>query len=210
MWERSGRHRRRSSGPFGLPRAERSRLDGATPERRKGAEALNVEITLLVGGAASLLAIVWLSLRGTRPSAEGAPPPVLSPGVQISPTPLLTESDLSLYNMIRLAVQDQFLVLAQVPLLAFVSVEAMGKARAQVLNRMALKRVDFVLLHPGSRQVEQVVQIEEPSPRPHQVERQRVIEAVLDAAGIKVVKVRAQKAYSTPDLAALLGLQSEE
>jgi hypothetical protein len=183
---------------------------GPAPAGRDQAEALTVDPAVLVLGASLLVIVFWLSLRFARSPSAGSPSPVLSPGVRISSTPLLTETDLVLYNLIRLAVQDQFLVFAQVPLWAFISVDAMGKVRTQLLNRIALKRVDFVLVHPGSRLVEQVVQIEELSPRPHQVDRQRVIEAVLDAAGIKVVKVRPQKAYSAPDLTALLGLAPEE
>ena len=109
-----------------------------------------------------------------------------------------------------MAVQDRYLIFAQVPLWSFVSVEAMGKARSRLLSHMALKRVDFVLVHPGSRHVEQVVQIEDASPGPHQTERQRVIESVLDAAGIKLVTVRSKKSYTIPDLTALLGLTEEE
>ena len=86
----------------------------------------------------------------------------------------------------------------------------MGKARSTVLNHMALKQVDFVLVHPGSRQVDQVVQIEDTSSGPHQTERRRVIESVLDAAGIKLVMVRATKSYTIPDLTALLGLSTDE
>lgn len=135
--------------------------------------------------------------------------PVLLPGTRINAAPLLTDTDVVLYNLIRLAVQDHYLVLSQVPLWSFVSVEAVGDARKQVLAQMALKRVDFVLVHPGSRFVEQVIQIEETPTRPQQTERQRVIEAVLDAAGIRLVTVRAEKAYSAPELVALLGLPAE-
>ena len=55
-----------------------------------------------------------------------------------------------------------------------------------------------------------MVLIEEAPPQPHQAERQRVIESVLDAAGIKLVTVRAKKSYTIPDLAALLGLEEEQ
>jgi hypothetical protein len=37
-----------------------------------------------------------------------------------------------------------------------------------------------------------------------------VIESVLDAAGIKLVMVRATKSYTIPDLTALLGLSTDE
>lgn len=166
---------------------------------------------VLVGAVVvTLLMILWRFLPAPRNSGRQPLPPVLLPGVTIASAPLLTEVDVFLYNLMRMAVQDHYLVFAQVPLWSFVSVEAMGKARAQVLNHMALKRVDFVLVHPGTRQVEQVVQIEDAPPRPHQAERQRVIESVLDAAGIKLVKMQSKKTYTIPDVAALLGVGTEE
>jgi hypothetical protein len=165
----------------------------------------------VLGAAAviALLLILWWALVPSRTTGGAIASPVLPPGVTIASAPLLTEVEVFLYNLMRLAVRDHYLVFAQVPLWSFVSVEAMGKARSQVLNQMALKRVDFVLVHPGTRQVEQVVQLEEASPRPPQAERQRVIESVLDAAGIKLVKLRPKQSYTIPDLAVLLGLESE-
>lgn len=142
--------------------------------------------------------------------SPAASPFVLPAGVAMTSVPLLTEDDVTLYNVMRLAVQDQYLVFTQVPLWSFVSIEGIGKTRAYVLNQIALKRVDFLLLHPGSRQVEQVIQIEEASPRPHQMERQRVIGAVLTGAGIKLVKLRAETKYAVPELVKLLGLELEE
>ena len=54
---------------------------------------------------------------------------VLPPGVTLRPQPLLTDTDLMLYNLIRLAVEDHYLVFARVPLWSIVSVEAEGKIR---------------------------------------------------------------------------------
>ena len=82
--------------------------------------------------------------------------------------------------------------------------------RSDVLRQIALKRVDFVLVHPGSCRVEQVVQIEHESSQPHQAERQHVIESVLDAAEIKLTKLPPKQTHSVPDLAARLGITAEE
>lgn len=130
--------------------------------------------------------------------------------ITIKSAPLYSEAEATLYNLLRMVVQDRYLVLSQVPLWAFVSVEGIGKGRSQVLNHMALKHVDFVLVHPGSRQVEQVVQVDDETQRPHQEERQRIITTILDAAGIKVLTIEAKKNYSIPDLTELLGLTPEE
>ncbi len=166
---------------------------------------------VLVGVVAAVLVLLlWWSLAASRKTGGQPSPFVLQPGVTITSAPLLTEAEVFLYNLMRMTVRDHYFVFAQVPLWSFVSVEAMGKVRSKVLSHMALKRIDFVLVHPGSRQVEQVVQIEDASPQPHQEERQRVIESVLDAAGIKLVKVRSKKSYTIPDLAGLLGFETEE
>jgi uncharacterized protein DUF2726 len=166
---------------------------------------------LLFAAAAVVLVsalVIYLASfpRLRRPSR----PFVLPSDATLTSAPLLSESEVLLYNVIRLAVQDHYLVLAQVPLWSFVSVEAMGDARRQLLNEMALKRVDFVLVHPGSRQVEQVLQVEDGSPASRRAERERVIELVIGAAGIKLVKLRAQKLYRVPDLISLFGLVEEE
>ena len=86
---------------------------------------------------------------------------VLPPGVTLRPQPLLTDAELLLYNLIRLAVEDHYFVFARVPLWSVVSVEAEGKARSQVLRQIALKQLDFVLVHPGTKAAEQVVLLEE-------------------------------------------------
>lgn len=164
----------------------------------------------IVAGIAALPVVLWWVFTASKKTAGPSADFTLPSGVSVVSAPLLTDAEISLYNLMRMAVQDRYLIFAQVPLWSFVSVEAMGKARSRLLSHMALKRVDFVLVHPGSRHVEQVVQIEDASPGPHQTERQRVIESVLDAAGIKLVTVRSKKSYTIPDLTALLGLTEEE
>jgi hypothetical protein len=59
---------------------------------------------------------------------------VLPPGVTLRPQPLLTDTDLLLYNLIRLAVEDHYLVFVRFRLF-IVSVEAEGKAVTGVGDR---------------------------------------------------------------------------
>ena len=169
-----------------------------------------MEIVWLACVAALLALCVWLYVLRSPSFARPSMASVLTPGMAIPPAPLLSEMDIVFYNLLRLAVQDYYLIFSQVPLWAFVSVEATGHSRNHVLQHMALKRVDFVLVHPGSRHVEKVLHFEELSPRPDQVERQRVIESVLDAARIQLVKLDPKQAYTAPALAALLNLDQEE
>ena len=136
---------------------------------------------------------------------------VLPPGVTLRPQPLLTDTDLLLYNLIRLAVQDHYLVFARVPLWSVVSVEAEGKTRLQVLRQIALKQLDIVLVHPGSKIVEQVVLLEEGlTPQPEEVARRREIQSIVQAAGIALTTLKPRTSYTVPQLAQLLGVGDDE
>jgi hypothetical protein len=136
---------------------------------------------------------------------------VLPPGVTLRPQPLLNDTDLLMYNLIRLAVQDQYLVFARVPLWSVVNVEAEGQVRSQVLRQIALKQLDFVLVHPGTKVAEQVVLIEEGLPsQPQEVIRRREIRSVVQAAGITLTTLNPHTSYTVPQLAQLLGVGPEE
>ncbi|MGA6827713.1 DUF2726 domain-containing protein [Nitrospira sp. NS4] len=165
---------------------------------------------ILIGVVAAgvLLLVFWERVQS--PVAANTQAPVLPAGVTLAPAPLLTEQEVVLYNLIRMAVQDHYLVFSKVPLWAFVRIDAAGKARAQIFRDIALKPVDFVLLHPGTREVAQVVQVEDVPSRGPQADRAHVVRSVLEAAGIKLVMLRSQHAHSVPVLASLLGLDPEE
>ncbi len=167
---------------------------------------------ILLVGAVSLAVIIglWWYLTKARRRKKQASPFAVPPGVTIDSARLLEEEEVALYSLLQMAVEERYLVFSQVPLWSFVTVEAEAQVRSEVLGRIALKRVDFVLVHPGSCRVEQVVQIEHESSQPHQAERQQVIESVVNAAGIKMTKLQPKKSYSLPDLAARLGITPEE
>ncbi|MGE3977641.1 MAG: DUF2726 domain-containing protein [Nitrospira sp.] len=166
---------------------------------------------LLLAGAVIAVSIgLWRYLRRARRRKKQASPFAVPHGATISSVRLLAQEEVALYSLLQMAVQERYLVFSQVPLWSFVEVEAGEKVRSDVVRQIALKRVDFVLVHPGSCQVEQVVQIEHESSQPHQAERQRVIESVLGAAGIKLTKLQWKQTHSVPDLAARLGITAEE
>ena len=168
----------------------------------------NLLIGLVIAFLVFLIWRLWSSSTN-EPVRKGTF--LLPPGVTLRPQPLLTDTDLLLYNLIRLAAQDHFLVFARVPLWSIVSVEAEGKARLYVLRQIALKQLDFVLVHPGSKIVEQVVLLEEGSPpQPEEGARRRDIQVVLKAAGIALITLKTRTSYTVPQLAQLLGLGEEE
>jgi len=138
---------------------------------------------------------------------------VLPLGVVLRPQPLLGERELLLYNLIRLAVEDHYLVFARVPLLSFLAVEAEGASRLEVLRHLALKRADVVLVHPGSRVVEQAVQFQDGgsgSEPPTAEASNREVRRILHAAGIRVTTLNIQPAYTVQELERLLGVIDPE
>jgi len=165
---------------------------------------------ILIGSLTIVVLLLLLWKRNPSSDKGKGQGPVFPAGTKVMPAPLLSEQEVLLYNLIRLAVQDHYLVFSQVPLWAFVRIEAVGEVLAQAFRQIALKRVAFVLVHPGTRQVEQVVQVEDVTSRGGQESRQRVIESVLDAAGIKLVTLRVQKSYTVPALASILGCEPDD
>ncbi len=156
--------------------------------------------------------LVWRILSGRARPRVPSGPFVLPLGVVLRPQPLLGERELLLYNLIRLAVEDRYLVFAQVPLLSFLAVEAEGDARLEVLRHLALKRADIVLVHPGSRVVEQVVQFEaeDPASDPSDAISGRQVQRALHAAGIRVTTLNIQPSYTVQELERLLGMSDPE
>jgi hypothetical protein len=167
---------------------------------------------VFIGLAIAFLAfLVWRRRVSSPPTPVKKEPFVLPPGVTLRPQPLLTDTDLLLYNLIRLAVEDHYFVFARVPLWSVVSVEADGEARSQVLRQIALKQLDFVLVHPGTKAAEQVVLLEEGFPsQPHDVTRRQEIQSVLQAAGITLTTLKPHTSYTVPQLAQLFGVGDEE
>jgi hypothetical protein len=153
---------------------------------------------------ALLAGLLWRTYRGwsRRDQSRSF---VLPHGAVLRPQPLLGEQDLLFYNLIRLAVQDRYLVFAGVPLWSFLAVEADGESRTDVLRHLALKRADFVLVHPGSRVVEQVVQVDqEPLVDAARGGTPEDIQRIVHAAGIRVTTLQAQLSYTIQELAQLL------
>lgn len=167
---------------------------------------------LFIGMGIVLLAfLVWRLKYSLTERPIGKRPFVLPPGVTLRPQPLLTDTDLLLYNLIRLAVEDHYLVFARVPLWSVVTVEAEGAVRSQVLRQIALKQLDFVLVHPGTKATEQAVLVEEDSsPQPQEITRRREIQSVLQAAGITLTTLNPHTSYTVSQLAQLFGVDNGE
>lgn len=128
--------------------------------------------------------------------------------VSLHAQPLLTKDEAAFYNLLRLTVQDQYLVFAQVPVWCLVDIQAKDpKARTTFLNTIALRRVDFALVHPGTLATEKIIELDDPAIPPAQKEgRNKLIDGVFKEAGIVLVRLKNPGSYTAPTLAAALGL----
>ncbi len=168
---------------------------------------------VIIGVTAALLLIVGWWWNRTAPSSTPGRKsgPFISPTVTIVAQPPLNDMDVYFFNLLSLAVQDRYLLLAQVPLWCLVDVRAPEpKERKRVLGQIALKRVDFALVHPGTKEVEAVVQLEQPSTDALRQQRDRLLDTVLQMAGLKLVKLEVRKTYTVSDLSKALGIETTE
>jgi hypothetical protein len=77
-------------------------------------------------------------------------------------------------------------------------------SRVPLLSQLALKRAAFVLVHPGTRQAEKVVDWKGENGSDSSDERADVLlEAVLKSAGVQLVTINARDSHTVADLAAL-------
>ena len=164
-------------------------------------------LTLLVLGGVFLLQWIW-----RRPLPKEAVLNVASNSseCEVTPRPLMTSEEATLFNLIRLAAHDYLLVLVKLPILQVISVlDKDEEARKALMRTIQPVRLDVVLVHPGTLQTTTVVRFqkneqEQPGKRDH------VVETVLKAAGINVVVLHLNQAYSVEHVTTLLGLAEEE
>ncbi|MFM8541521.1 MAG: DUF2726 domain-containing protein [Nitrospira sp.] len=128
--------------------------------------------------------------------------------VSLHAQPLLTKDEVVFYNLLRLTVQDQYLVFAQVPVWCLVDVQAKTPhARAAFFNTIALRRVDFVLVHPGTLATEKIIELDDPAvPAAQKEDRNKLIDGIFTEAGIALVRLQNPGTYTCPTLATALGL----
>lgn len=153
-------------------------------------------------------------------SRKVQPPPVivngkLPVGLSLRAQPMLTQAEAAFYNVLHLVVQEQYLVFARVPISSLVRVQAKDphdlRLAAFLSRRLARRCVDFVLVHPGTLDVEQVIELEDATGNRSRAEiRDEMTQQILDEAGIKLVRLNRQHAYTAPALATLLGVEPRE
>ncbi len=163
-----------------------------------------------IGALVFLGGLAWESFgRRRRPAiaSDGSPA-----GMTFVARPLLTEHEAQLYNLLRLAVEDRYLLFTQIPLWSVLDLRLpSGTPPTETLRELALKRATFVLVHPGSRLVEKVVQVERPVPDdvPNGTQG-AMFESALRAAGVQLVRLSPLHGYTVSGLVTVLDLAEPE
>lgn len=163
-----------------------------------------------IGALVFLGSLAWESFgrrRSTPVSVNGDPA-----GMTFVPKPLLTDQEAQLYNLLRLAVEDRYLLFTQIPLWSLLDLRLpSGTPPVETLRELALKRATFVLVHPGSRLVEKVVQVDRPLPDDlPEGSHDSLFESALRAAGVQVVRLSPLHVYTVPGLMTVLDLAEPE
>ena len=146
------------------------------------------------------------NVRAGKPST---PAPKIPPSVRLVPQPLLTDAEAALYNLMRVAVQEEFLIFAQVPVWCLVDIKTEDPhERNGLLKEIAFRRIQFVLVHPGTLHVTKVVEVDDPKDNSPQKEaRDRLLGEVFSRAKIPMIRLDKEMEYSVAVLSGLLGVE---
>ena len=168
-------------------------------------------VTWVVLGVFCMLAGLWLWCGVGQRRGRRLDDGTLVERVGLTAQPVLSREELEWYNLIRLAVQDRYLVLSQVPLWVLVTMRGGNRSeRATLMGRLALKRVGFVLLHPGTGEIYRAIDIGiqqrlQPTEPSHE---QGQIDALLDLVEEIVDHLRFERLVDFPE-AAWAGIEHE-
>lgn len=148
---------------------------------------------------------VFLRLFGVGADAPASTTSL--PKVQINKY-FVSDAEGDFFRVLRKVVGDRGHVLAQVSLwqlLWFPGHNQSNPGRQTWLNKVAAKSVDFVVCDPASLRPKFVVELDEPShARAERQTRDEEVEAILDAAGLPVVRVLTSRTYDTRELEAAI------
>ena len=133
-------------------------------------------------------------------------------GPSVISRPLLSKTEATLLNLIRLAVQDNYLVFAKLPVTSVISItEEEEAARRTILKSIRAVRLDVALVHPGTLCSVKAIQfVEGEASSAQATDRDRVVDSVLQAAGIEMVRLELHTTYTVAKLVDLLGLQEPD
>ncbi|GJL66847.1 MAG: hypothetical protein NPIRA05_18180 [Nitrospirales bacterium] len=132
--------------------------------------------------------------------------------IDASTRPLFLNTEASIFNLVRLAVQDSYLVLAKLPLSSVLAIEKDNREkRRTILKTIQHIKLDLALIHPGTLRLEKVIRITSTkSPATSSQSKAQLAAAILQSAGIDTVTLDPNTSYTVPQVLTLLGLGDED
>lgn len=142
-----------------------------------------------------------LGLLGLR--RKSAPAGAGMPEVRVS-TKFVSGAEADFFRVLRAVVGDRGHVLAQVSLgrlLYFPGTNATNPGRARWWNKVCQRSVDFLVCDPATLKPLVAIELDEPShARPERQTRDQEVDAVLEAAGLVLLRVLTGRTYDTRKL----------
>ena len=159
---------------------------------------------------ALIVVIVWVAWN--RPSQPAIQMDTLPGTTAVMPRAILSKGEATLFNLIRLAVQDSYLVYAKLPVSNLVTVtEEDQDIRRMLLQTLQSARVDVALIHPGTlHPIIGIKFVKNGGLSTQSHDRDQLVDAVLQAAGIQVIPVEVNTTYTVAKLVEMLGLGEPE
>lgn len=169
--------------------------------------------TLVVGlmvvlGVVVGVVLVWRRRPELAPVA-GVRIDAIGDQVSAQARPLMDGPSVATFNLLLLAVREQFLLLSKIPVRSLVHLhvedDSVRRVLAQNLRNVA---VDFVAVHPGTRLPVKAMFVRRDDALASSAQEQ-LVEALFHQAGIEVIRLDQEARYSVEQLIDLLGLEEE-
>ena len=167
-------------------------------------------VGLIVVAGLVVVVMLWRRRRQSGP-AHDAWIDGIEERITVRTQPLMNDAEVSVFNLLLLAVRDHFLLLSKVPLRNLLQLrvedDSSKRAVAQALRNVT---VDFILVHPGTRLPVKAVFLEKPDDDATASHAQEwLVEALFLKAGIEVIWLDQEARYSVEQLTHLLGLDED-
>lgn len=159
---------------------------------------------------AILAVLIVLAVRYYALSFRGLPDPARTLGIGVSLTqrPILTAAETKFFRALQAASGKQYTIFPQLPLWILVNPEGSDpKATRAFINRISLKRIDFVLVDSTSLKPFMAIELDDHShQREERQKRDAFVDEVLNQAGIKIVHIKVSSTYDLQAIRTHIGI----
>ncbi len=169
---------------------------------------------IIIGILILIVLIIWFiwSRPLSASTDTGLPSTQWLENLSAATEPLLLPTEATLFNMIRLVVQDNYLIFAKLPLLTVLTIHQSNRhAYKSILKTIQHVRIDVALVHPGTLHLEKVIRFSHPERSTTQSEkREQLVTTLLESADIAIIPLELGTHYTMPELTNLVGLAEED